>query len=94
LPLRSISLSRLVVARLPAASHGADNRSDPRTPARVAGDRADYCATRRTARSSYDAFAATHCRLRRRQWGVCDCHGVDSGRLSGPCLTFAAIARL
>jgi hypothetical protein len=94
LPLRGILLSGLVVARLPSAGHGSDNRPDPRTLARIACDRADYSATRRAARGSDNALAAAHCGPRWRKRGVCDRHWIDSGRLSGPSLTFAAIARL
>jgi len=85
-------LRRLLLARLPAAGHGADNRANSGPRARIAGNGADGSAAKGSARSAANSLAAA-CGWTRLLgwWSRCDYRWIDTSCLLCPSVALRII---
>jgi hypothetical protein len=85
-------LSRLLLARLPAAGHGADNRADSSSLSRVPRNGADGRSPGGSARSAAKSLAAACGWTRLLRWrSRRDCRWIDTGSLLCPGVTLRVI---
>jgi hypothetical protein len=85
-------LSRLLLARLPAAGHGADNGADSSSLPRVPRNGADGGPSGGSARSAAKSLAAACGWTRLLRWrSRSDCRWIDTGSLLCPGVTLRVI---